>query len=43
MRRTAGESDFERRDRQVRYPTDQGDYLIDYTQGYPVAHFHEST
>lgn len=40
VRRTIGASDFERRDRQVRYPTDQGDYLIDYTQGYPTAHFH---
>lgn len=35
----AGETDFERRDESVRYPTSGGIWTISYSQGYPVGRF----
>ena len=35
----AGETDFERPDESVRYPTSGGVWTISYSQGYPIGRF----
>jgi len=39
LRRTSGRCDFDCRDQKVLYPTDQGHYVIDYSDGYPTGRF----